>query len=291
MIDHACQISGSETIVDIDNADAAGTGIKHGKQSGKPAKIRAIADAGRHRDHRAVCHSANHTCQRALHSCDCDDYPGAHDIIYMAHQAVHPCNAHVIKANHFISIDFRGLRRFLRYRHIAGSSGGNDNLSDSIRFRHLSDSANLRKTVIMKIQFFCHIIRCFLGHSGDQNRLFPFPYHFRSNPADLLRRFTSAINDFCRSLTDAAVGIQLGKSHFLIWFRLDLEHRLLRFCGSVSHLLQQLFQFFLVHPVCQLRIYLSFSTKEPFSSLTVPLPVCMLSSYFGSSSLDASSIS
>ena len=73
MVDHTCKVSGAETVVNIDDTDAAGAGIKHGKECGQASEGCSVADAGRNSDHRAGGKSSDDTGQGALHARNCDN--------------------------------------------------------------------------------------------------------------------------------------------------------------------------------------------------------------------------
>ena len=59
IVDLSGQITGAESIVDIHDADAAGTGIEHRKQCRRTAERGAAADTGRYRDDRRVSQTAD----------------------------------------------------------------------------------------------------------------------------------------------------------------------------------------------------------------------------------------
>ena len=45
---------GAEAVIDIDNRDAGGAGIKHSQKGCEPMKARAVANAGRHGNYRLI---------------------------------------------------------------------------------------------------------------------------------------------------------------------------------------------------------------------------------------------
>src|SRR5438046_7212618 len=67
---------GAETVVDVHDDDTRRAGIQHPEQRGEPAEMRAVADAGRHRDHRPFDESADNARECALHARDDDQHRG-----------------------------------------------------------------------------------------------------------------------------------------------------------------------------------------------------------------------
>ncbi len=61
-IDIGCQISGSESIVDIDDSNTVGTTVEHGKQCGNAAQVRSITDTGGNGDYRMFHKAAHYAC-------------------------------------------------------------------------------------------------------------------------------------------------------------------------------------------------------------------------------------
>ena len=120
MVDHAGHVARAEAVVDVDDRDAAGTGVQHAEQRCDPAEGGAVADAGRHRDDRAVRQSSDDRGQRALHPGDGDDAPCAHDDIQVIQQAVKPRDAHIIQAYHLVAEHLGGDGRLLRHGDVAG---------------------------------------------------------------------------------------------------------------------------------------------------------------------------
>ena len=54
MVDAVCKETRTETVVDVDDTDAAGAGIQHGQQRGDAAEGCAVTDRSRDCDDRAV---------------------------------------------------------------------------------------------------------------------------------------------------------------------------------------------------------------------------------------------
>ena len=96
VVDHAGKVSGAEAVVDIDDTDAAGTGIEHGQKCGKAAEGGSVSDTCGHCDDRAGRKAADHTCQGALHTGDGNDYAGGLNLSLMVEQAVDSGNSDII---------------------------------------------------------------------------------------------------------------------------------------------------------------------------------------------------
>ena len=86
----------AEAVVDVHDADARRAGVEHGEQGREPAEARAVADAGRHRDHRRADEAADHRRQGALHAGDDDEAVGAVEDRPGGDQAVQPGDADVV---------------------------------------------------------------------------------------------------------------------------------------------------------------------------------------------------
>ena len=145
VVDHARQISGTEPVVDIDDADSACAGIQHGQKGGKPSEGSAVPHAGRDGDHRTVRKAAYDGGEGAFHPGDRDDDFRTHDFFPAGEQTVNACNTDIIKAGHFISEDFSGQRGFLRDGNIAGASGRDDDRSYAVRFRERAEKSQFWK--------------------------------------------------------------------------------------------------------------------------------------------------
>ena len=68
MVDPAGEKARAETVVDIDDAYAAGAAVEHTEKRRKAVKARAVSDRGRNADDRTIDQPADNACKRALHS-------------------------------------------------------------------------------------------------------------------------------------------------------------------------------------------------------------------------------
>ena len=99
VIDHTGDASGAVAVVDVHDRDAIGARVEHAEQRGDAAEAGAVADAGRHRDHRHIDHTGHDARQRALHAGDDDDHAGGGEAIAFAEHAMDAGDADVVQAH------------------------------------------------------------------------------------------------------------------------------------------------------------------------------------------------
>ena len=54
LVDEAGGVAGTETVIDVDDGDAAGAGVEHRQERGDAAEACTVADAGGHSNDRLV---------------------------------------------------------------------------------------------------------------------------------------------------------------------------------------------------------------------------------------------
>src|SRR5438045_2587589 len=74
-------VPGAEAIVDVHDGDARGAAVQHREEGGQTLEGGAVADAGRHGDHRLVHQAADYTRERSIHPGDDDDGRGGVDLL------------------------------------------------------------------------------------------------------------------------------------------------------------------------------------------------------------------
>ena len=70
------QVPGAVAVVDVDHGHAGGTRVEHGQQRCQAEQRRAVADGGRHGDHRRGDQAGNQAGQGPVHPRDHDDNAG-----------------------------------------------------------------------------------------------------------------------------------------------------------------------------------------------------------------------
>ena len=228
VVNHAGLVGCSEAVVYVDDADAAGTGVEHGKECGEASEAGSVTDAGGHGDDGAVCQSSDRAGECSFHPGDDHDNRSAHDLIHMAQQTVNPGYADIVQANDLVSKRLCGQGGFLRYRYVTGSSCGYKNISYPVSFGHTADHSDTGERLIEKIIKKIGQILCSFGlHAGDQNRAgFLFPHHL-DDLKDLLFRLSGSVNHFRSPLTQTSVQINLRKIYIYKWLFLNLQKSLL----------------------------------------------------------------
>ena len=157
----------------------------------------------------------------------------------MGKQAVYAGDADVIEPDNFVAVDLGGQSGFLRDGDVAGSAGGDDDLTDTGRLRHRADNGSAGVRVIGKR------VRCGYAFSrlrrepGDQNGPLSGCKHGVQDPRDLLRRLARAVDHLRRPLTGFAVEIHLGVAEICKGGLLQLQQRVIHGDDSVPNALQQ----------------------------------------------------
>lgn len=126
----ACHISGSESVVDIDDRNIGCAAVEHCKQGRQTAERAAIPDTGRHCDDGNADNSSHDARKRALHTGRHDDYASSSQRISYAQQSMNSGNAGVIRGFNIVPHHARGEGRFLRDWDIASS--GTDHMYGSL---------------------------------------------------------------------------------------------------------------------------------------------------------------
>ena len=73
MIDQTGDISGAESVVDVDDRHARGATVEHAEQRRNAPETGAVADTGRDGDHGHADQPSHHAWQGSLHTGDDDD--------------------------------------------------------------------------------------------------------------------------------------------------------------------------------------------------------------------------
>ena len=143
-VDQAGGVTGAETIVDVDDGDAAGAGIKHRQQRGDAAETGTITDARRHSNDRFIHESADNTRQRAFHTGNDDEDIGGQQFFVERKKAVDAGNADIVVFLNMVAHDFSGHDGFLGNRDIgrAGAKDGNHPSAFGLRLEGDGDGAS-----------------------------------------------------------------------------------------------------------------------------------------------------
>ena len=131
-------------------------------------------------------------------------------------------HSHIIQAYHLIAVSFSGQSRFLRHRNVRGSCGCHYDLSQSVRFRKLTDGADPCILSVIQLgigfpDFFC----LFRRKTGDQDRLYLMLQHSTDDAHHLLRCFSCTIDHLSCTLADSPMQIHLRVTDVLKRFFLD----------------------------------------------------------------------
>ena len=113
-----------------------------------PPKRRAVANARRHGDDRAVDQSADDAGKRALHPGDGDDGARTHQLVQTGEQTVQPGHADVIQPHDAVSEHLGCERCLLGDGNVARTAGRDDDLSVAVRLRQRPDDADTGGCVI-----------------------------------------------------------------------------------------------------------------------------------------------
>ena len=125
MIDQGRDGCGPESVVDIHDRDARGAAVQHPQEGGNAAEAGAVADAGRHGDHRHADQAGDDARQRPFHSGDDDDDARRREARPLAEQAMQPGHADVVEPRHIVSHQLGRTGSFLGHRQI-GRAGRRD---------------------------------------------------------------------------------------------------------------------------------------------------------------------
>src|SRR5204863_3465815 len=108
LVDETGRVAGAETIVDVDDGDAAGAGVEHGQQRGDAAEACAVADARGHGDDRLVHEAADEARQRAFHAGDDDEDVGFEQFVIHGQQPMDTGHTDVVEPLHAVAHDLNG---------------------------------------------------------------------------------------------------------------------------------------------------------------------------------------
>src|SRR5260370_14101071 len=128
-IDQAGDISGAESIVDVDDGYIAGATVQHSEKCGEAVKTCAITDAGRHSDHGARHQSADYARQCAFHAGANHDHSSLGEAFPIAHQAMDAGYADIVNRLDLVAHYFGGNLGFLSHGDVAGAGADHGNFA------------------------------------------------------------------------------------------------------------------------------------------------------------------
>src|SRR5580692_5387212 len=208
----------AETVVDIDDGDAARARIQHPEQRGQPTHRSAVTNAGRHRDHGLVDQSGDHGRQCALHSRDDDQHARLANRVEVGSQPMNTRDADVVHSRDAISEQLRTERGFF----------GDGNVG-SARAHHHHDALSRRLDAFFndytdaRIGMICERANFAFDHARLV-RVEPRDYQIRSRRKhalsdryELIGSLALAENYFRNSAADAPMIVELGESKILEW--------------------------------------------------------------------------
>src|SRR5208282_2145318 len=122
-VDERGDVACAESVINVYDADVGGAGVHHSQQSGQALEGRAIAYAGRNRNHRDPYQAADYAGQSALHSSADYDHTRCCQGSAMGQQAVNAGYSYVVDVLNFVAHQFGGDHCLFGDRDVAGTCG------------------------------------------------------------------------------------------------------------------------------------------------------------------------
>ena len=208
MIDKTCLVGGTKAVVDIDDRNAAGTGVEHGEQRGHATKTRAVTYAGGNGDDRTAHQTADNARESPLHAGDGDDHLRLGKLLGMREQAVQAGHAHVVEAVDFIAIELGRQCGFLGDGQVARAGAGDDDASVAGGGGLAAHEGELCVRGISQVDAVAEKLsgaRGFFGiQARDQDALLVGIAQCFDNGGNLIGGFTGAVDNLASSLAHPA---------------------------------------------------------------------------------------
>jgi len=216
-VDQRRDVSGSEAIIDIDDADVRGAGVEHAEQRCHPFERCAIANAGGNGDHRNSDETSDDAGQRALHPRTNDHDTSFGQRLAICQQTMDAGDADIVEVLDFVSHHFGGDDSLFRDRDVAGSRRDyGDDAFAVFRCVLLQDDGAGERAVVDAANSFLYRSKLFFIRTCGED-VASVLRQSRKNSGYLRRRFPLAEDDFRHASAQCAVMIDLGKPEIFKW--------------------------------------------------------------------------
>ncbi len=144
-VNQAGHVTGSETVIDIHHSHVTRATVQHSEKRREPVEACAIADAGRHGDHRDGHDAADSARQCAFHACADDHDARFSQALAIGHEPVNTRHPDIVNRVDLIAHDLSGDLRFFGHRNVARSRAYDGDLSLAVQRSDRASNEWLRR--------------------------------------------------------------------------------------------------------------------------------------------------
>ena len=200
-------------------------------------KACAIANRGRHRNHRITHQSANHARQCALHASHRHHAVRPLQNVHLIQQAMNSAHAHIIYTHNLRAEKLRCLRSLLRHRNICRACRADGHAAYALLIRTLILQRPRHSVIFNLRQHLAHQL-ILLRRSTRAVNLAMLGKKTLINAHQKFIRLIAAIDNLGKAGADFAIGVQLGIAKVFIGLMLKKALGLLDGHCAAAHLFE-----------------------------------------------------